>query len=280
MNPPGDADLRIRTRQALLLALEALSDQLDAVVVVGAQAIYLRTGKIDVALPEETQDADIGIDANALKDDPRLEEALGAARFHQDVEDPQPGRWISPDGIPVDLMIPEAMAGPRSKRGARVPPHDKGAMRRTDGLEAIVVDYDEISIGPLDRGGADGRRYQVRVAGPGALLVAKLHKLGERDAAGGERLRNKDAHDLYRLLVAVETAELAAIVTRLLNEKISAQPTERALGYLADLFADGPDAVGSAMAGAAEEFVGDPPVVSASVAVLAADLLVAVERMR
>ena len=281
MNPPGGADLRLRTRRALLDALEALAEQRDAIVVIGAQAVLLRTGAIEAAIPEETKDADLGVDAGALRDDPRLEQALERAGFYKDSERPQPGGWISRDGIPVDLMIPEAMAGPAAplRRGARVPPHDKGAMRRAAGLEAIVVDWDVMTIDALEEG--DARRYEVRVAGPGALLVAKLHKLGERDGDGGERLKDKDAHDLYRLLVAVGTADLAAIVARLLEEAISAEPTRSALGCLADLFAAGPEATGSVMAGRAEEGVGDEPaVVSAAVATLATDLLEAVEKAR
>ena len=49
--------------------------------------------------------------------------------------------------------------------------------------------------------------------------------------------------------------------------------TREALDLLAELFAAGPDAAGSDMAGRAEEGVGDPEVVAASTAVLAADLL-------
>jgi hypothetical protein len=52
--------------------------------------------------------------------------------------------------------------------------------------------------------------------------------------------------------------------------------TERALTFLADLFAAGADAPGSAMAGRAEEGIGDPTVVSASAAALAQDLVRAV----
>jgi hypothetical protein len=52
--------------------------------------------------------------------------------------------------------------------------------------------------------------------------------------------------------------------------------TQRAIDWLPSLFADGPDAVGSVMAGRPEEGVGDPDVVSASVAALAADLLTAI----
>lgn len=271
MNPPGGAELRIRTRAALLDALGALEEQLEAVIVIGAQALYFHTGDVEVAIPEETKDADLGIDRAVLADDPLLEEALKGAGFHKDIERPQPGRWISRDGIPVDLMIPEAMAGLKRRRSVRVPPHDNGSMRRAEGLEAMVVDEEQVSIGALTP--EDDRLYEVRMAGPAALLVAKLHKLGEREADGGERLRDKDAHDLYRLLAAVETRDLTARVERLLGDPISAAATEQALTYLADLFAAGPDALGSRMAGRAEQGVGEPAVVAASVAALAGDLI-------
>ena len=45
--------------------------------------------------------------------------------------------------------------------------------------------------------------------------------------------------------------------------------------YLEQLFASGPDALGSTMAGRAEELFGNAAVVSAAVAALAADLLAA-----
>ena len=44
MNSTGDAELLIAARSALLDALEALVEQRDALVLVGAQAIYLHTG--------------------------------------------------------------------------------------------------------------------------------------------------------------------------------------------------------------------------------------------
>jgi hypothetical protein len=122
MNLPGDAELRVRTRTALLDALDALEDQIDALIVVGAQALYFHTGAVEVAIPEETKDADIGIDGNELKSDPRIEQAVEAAGFRKDLEYPQPGRWLNSAGIPVDLMVPEALAGPASpnRRGARL----------------------------------------------------------------------------------------------------------------------------------------------------------------
>jgi hypothetical protein len=276
MSLPGDADLPARTRAALLDALEALEEQLDAIVVIGAQALYMHAGEADVAIPAATKDADIGIDGGRLRDDPKLEEALQRAGFHKDLEHPQPGGWINADGIPIDVMIPAAMAGPGAKgrRGVRIPPHANSAMRQARGLEAAIVDNAPKEIPSLQAG--DSRSYTVRVAGPGALLVAKLHKIGERDKDGGGRLVDKDAHDLYRLLVAIETAELAEVLDRLRKDAFAGQATEQALGYLKDLFASGPEATGSVMAGQAEEGVGEPAVVAASVAALADDLLKAV----
>ncbi len=270
MSQAGDGDLRVRTRRALLDALEALSDQLDALVVIGAQAIYLHTGEIEVALPEETKDADIGIDVERLQEDPRIEAAIEAAGFYKDLENPQPGTWLSPDGIPVDLMVPEALGGLPARRGARIPPHDKGATRRATGLEGAVIDNQKREIGALEPG--DERVFTVRVAGPAALLVAKLHKIGERNERGGKRLRDKDAHDIYRLLVAVDREELAGRMSLLRSEELSATVVEQALDYLVELFAEA-SSVGSRMAGRAEEGVGEPEIVAASVSVLANDLL-------
>jgi len=276
MNQPGEADLPVRTRAALLDALEALKAQLDALIVIGAQALYFHTGDVDVAIPAETKDADIGVDRGKLRDDPRIEQAIETADFYKDPDSPQPGAWISPGGIPVDLMVPEAMAGPpaRNRRGVRLPPHDKGSMRRATGLEAAVVDNTREEIRSLDP--ADGRVFRVRLAGPGALLVAKLHKIGERSEGEGKRVRDKDAHDLYRLLVAIETRELAAGIGGLLHDPFSRAVTDRALVYLKELFAAGPDALGSQMAGRAEERVGEPAIVAASTAALASDLLKAI----
>lgn len=273
MNRPGAADLRSRTRAALLDALEALEAQLDALIVIGAQALYLHTGDVEVAIPPETKDADVGIDRDRLRDDPLLEAALERAGFRRDLESPQPGGWFNRDGIPVDVMIPEQMAGPgaRNRRGARVPPHGPGAMRRAPGLEGVVVDNARRGIGALAP--ADRRFFNVRVAGPGALLVAKLHKIGERAEEDDSRLVDKDAHDLYRLLVASDTAELASVLEGLRRNRLSAPATEKALLYLQRLFAQGPDATGSFMAGRAERGVGKPDVVAASVAALAADLI-------
>jgi hypothetical protein len=117
----------------------------------------------------------------------------------------------------------------------------------------------------------------VEVAGPAALLVAKLHKLGERQNIPG-RLLDKDAHDVYRLLVATETASLATTLHKLFEDDFSASATKVAMDFLEELFASGPDALGATMAGRAEEIFGNAATVSAAASILAADVLRALSR--
>jgi hypothetical protein len=273
MSGYGDADLLVAVRSALLDALQALREHADAVIVVGAQAIYLHTGAAPVALAEATKDCDLALDTRALPQEPLLEAAMSAAGFHLDPQARQPGAWRNPKGIPVDLMVPEALAGGSSRRAARIPPHSNKAARRAVGLEAAVVDHAATEIHGLAPG--DGRIYVAKVAGPAALLVAKLHKIGERQETP-RRLVDKDAHDIYRLLVAVPTERFTTTLRELRADDLAGQVTDQALEFLAGLFAAGPEAPGSMMAGRAEEGIGDPAVVAAAASALAGDILASV----
>lgn len=270
MSNSGGAELLIQARSALLDALGALADHAQSVVVIGAQAIYLRTGRASVALAEATKDSDLAIDPRELGEEPLLEEAMKRADFLPNPTSRQPGAWINAQGIPVDLMIPEAVSGSGKNRGGRIPPHSKRATRRARGLEAAVVDNERMEIRALAEG--DLRSADAKVAGSAALLVAKLHKLGEREG-DPDRLVDKDAHDVYRLLVAIETPALANDVAMLIEHPLSGEVTREALAYLSRLFASGPSALGSVMAGRAELGLGDPEIVSASCAALAEDLV-------
>jgi hypothetical protein len=261
----------VEARSALLDALIALADHGDSVVVVGAQAVYLHTGRAEVALAEATKDSDLAVDARTLDEDPLVEAAMINARFTHHPSG-QPGSWLSPRGIPVDLMVPEAMAG-SGRRSANVPPHDRMAMRRAAGLEAAVIDNQEMIISDIALG--NSRSVIARVAGPSALIVAKMHKIGERQS-NPTRLIDKDAHDVYRILVAIDTAQLSATFRVLLDDPLSGDVTAQAVAYMQDLFARGPEALASAMAGRAETGIGDPETVAATCAVLSADLLAAI----
>jgi Nucleotidyltransferase len=259
----------VEARRALLDALEALQEQSGALVLVGAQAVYIHTGDADVAIATETKDSDIAVIPDALSPEPRLEEAMKRSGFQPNLTTNDPGAWLSRHGVPVDLLVPEALAGAPARRAVDIPPHDRRAARRVRGLEAAVVDNEVRTIEALEP--EDTRSVAVRVAGPAALLTAKLHKLGER-AEDGARLNDKDAHDVYRLLRVAEPRELAETVRRLQSEPVSAEVTTKAMAYLESLFRSA-DATGSRMAGRAEERLGDPEFVAAAVAVLVSDLL-------
>jgi hypothetical protein len=174
---PGADNVIVEARTALLDAIAALEAHKASVILIGAQAIYLRTGKATFALAEATKDSDLAIDTRELGEDPLLEEAMTSAGFILNPVSQQPGAWMSPNGIPVDLMVPEHLAGSGSRRGVRIPPHSKHAARRAAGLEAALIDQSPMTVGSLN---GDGRSAVINVAGSAALLVAKLHELGER----------------------------------------------------------------------------------------------------
>lgn len=267
-------DLLVHSRSALLDALEALADHREAVVIIGAQAIYLRTPDAPVALAEATKDSDLAIDPRLLGGSPLIEEAMVAAGFILNPTSNQPGAWQTASGIPVDLMVPADLAGGGSKgvRGARLPPHSKKSMRRAAGLEAAIVDNTVETVSAL--GPTDTRTFDVKVAGSAALIVAKMHKLMER-LNNPHRLNDKDAHDIYRILQAIDTAELADGFQAILRDRISEDVTRAAIDGIRQHLASGPESTLAHMAGRAEEGIGEPETVSLAAALLAQDLLAA-----
>ena len=79
---PGDLEPGyILARRVLLDALEALAEHHEAVILVGAQAIYLHTGEGDLATQVFTTDADLALDPGALGSHPLLAELLEGAGF-------------------------------------------------------------------------------------------------------------------------------------------------------------------------------------------------------
>lgn len=181
----------------------------------------------------------------------------------------QPGIWRSqPDNVEVDLMVPQSVGG-SGRRGARLAGHGKMAARTARGLEAALVDREEMDVAALDP--ADPRTVRVYVASPAALLVAKLHKIWERRDST-TRLDDKDAHDTYRLLQATATEQLAATLKRLLAVAISAGVTREALAYLDTLFGT-EGGQGVLMAARHEGILGDFDNTVSSCAALAQDLL-------
>ena len=79
---PVISPLYAATRSALLDALDALVGQHRALILVGAQAIFLHTGEVDGAIATETKDTDLAVDPLELSSDPRIEQAMTAYRHH------------------------------------------------------------------------------------------------------------------------------------------------------------------------------------------------------
>lgn len=229
----------VAARRVLLDALESLGTHRRAVVLVGAQAIYLHVGEGDLAVAPYTTDGDLAIDPRGLDDAPKLAETLRAAGFTLAV---RPGSW-SMSGVQIDLLVPASMGGP-GRRGARLGPHGNDVARKASGLEAAVVDHDLVRVSALEP--SDHRGFDIAVAGVAALLVAKLHKISERKDDKTRR-QDKDGLDVLRLLRHASTSHLARRLGILAGNVIAGEVTRQAREHLRDLFADR-DAAGTQMA--------------------------------
>jgi hypothetical protein len=231
----------VEARRVLLDALTALQPHIGAIVLIGAQAVYLRTaGRLSTYQPFTT-DADLALDPALLADIPLLGDAMLDAGFELTAE---PGIWQQRfqragfDGditVPVDLIVPAELVSKAGRRGARLPgDHGKTAARKSEGVAGAIVDFDPFEIPSFEA--ADDRTVVVNVAGPAALLVAKAHKLGER-LATPERLMPKDAGDIYRLFDATSVEDMTPATMRLLADERSSTATSAALGFVRQLFA-------------------------------------------
>lgn len=231
-------------RRALLDALVALEPHASAVIVAGAQAIYLRTGQGELAVAPYTTDGDLAIDPTLLDDAPELEVAMRGAGFELLLVDGhvEPGIWVTTaavDGhdvtIPVDLIVPDAAAPPGGRRGARLGVHGRRAARRISGLEAALVDHSPMDVPALDPG--DARVARAEVAGEAALLVAKAHKIHDRYERGrAARIDDKDAADVVRLMQTTNPAAVGTTLNELSGHPIAGAASSDALAFLDALF--------------------------------------------
>jgi hypothetical protein len=242
-HPAVDAGY-VAARRVLLDALVALQRQSSAVIVAGAQAIYLRTGHGDLAVAPYTTDGDLAIDPSRLDDDPELEDAMRAAGFELSLVDGhiEPGTWITNAAvegdevtIPIDLIVPEAAAPPGGRRGARLGVHGRRAARRASGLEVALVDHSPIQITALDP--HDTRSVEALVAGEAAMLVAKAYKIHDREQRGRpDRIDDKDAAGVVRLMQTTDPATVGATLSALTGHPVAGPPASNALDFLDELF--------------------------------------------
>lgn len=159
----------------------------------------------------------------------------------------------------------------RRWRAARLTGHAKEVARKARGLEAALIDKATMTISALES--EDTRAFDVAVAGPTALLIAKLHKIAERISEREQRrLDDKDALDILRLLQATATSTLVATVQRLLNADVARDVTRDAIDVLKEHFTDA-HASGPQMAVRAVGVLMPADEVAASCVALALDLL-------
>jgi hypothetical protein len=251
----------VAARRVLLDALDALAAHQDALILVGAQALYLRTedAGADLVVAAFTSDGDLAVDINGLADEPHLEQALTQAEFtlrRADSGGIEPGVWVrttTVDGlvfeVPVDLLVPSSqLTG--SRRSAAPPPHDRVAARRIDGLDAALVDHTPMELPALEA--EDRRVHSIAVAGPAALLVSKAHKIEDRltAAASGrpDRLKGgKDAADVFRLMRTQAPEDLGRRLAELSAHQTVGASVRTAVTYLDRRFR-APRAAGTALA--------------------------------
>lgn len=240
----GPPLLMIEARRVLLDAFEALEEHRESLVLVGAQAVYLRTEGIELSFSASyTTDADMAVDPATLAKAPPIELSMSRAGFER-VEPDRPGIWGKhmvvggrDEVVQVDLLVPESLAGP-GRRGARITGHSKQAAGRASGLEAAVVDRAPMTIRSYDP--TDKRSITVDVAGQTALLVAKLHKLYDRTSDADrrpDRLISKDAADSYRLMLHLGVDSAVTTFRYLLDQPIASAAASRALEHLRSFFA-------------------------------------------
>lgn len=263
MGPDYDLEY-VEARRVLLDALHALGSHRKAVVLVGAQAIYHRVGAGSLLVAPFTTDGDLALHPKMLDDEPLLAKALTSAGFSLAVK---PGTWAR-DNVQIDLMVPEALGG-GGRRSARLGPHGTDAARKAVGLEAALVDNDRFTLHALHP--SDRRSVEIAVAGLAALLVAKLHKLAEREQVRA-RQSSKDGLDVLRILQAGDLRAVSATLAQLEHHDFAGPVTRDARVLLRGLFGS-PNAHGTTMAVLATVGVEEPATIVASCVALATELL-------
>jgi hypothetical protein len=209
-----------------------------SVIVVGAQAVYLRTSQVVLPFAPFTYDSDLVLNPQLLATSPPIRTTLFENGYVH--RDNQPGLyWASGDdarrneqGTQVDLLVPEEFAQGTSRRDAGLPGDNERVARRTPGLEAALFDHDLIRIEDIADPG-DG--IDAHVAGPAALIIAKAQKIAERVQA--ERLlQAKDASDVFRVLRGHELDELKDRFRKLLDQTDCADAIRRGIHFTQQVF--------------------------------------------
>ncbi len=230
MVDPNVAPEYVAARHALLDVLEVLHEQRAGLILVGAQAVYLHAPADQARQPTYTTDGDLAIDPDLLTERPDIGETLLAAGYQAHSN---PGTFFAPNGIEIDLMVPAGVLPPSSRRTAPLRGPSPATARRTAGLELALLDASPMQITALNP--ADNRTITLRVAGPAALVVAKLIKLAERLAGHRrDRVISKDAGDFLRLLRYCDAEAIGYCLRELSGKAVGSHVIESATDFLRD----------------------------------------------
>jgi hypothetical protein len=227
----------VRARRTLITVLRHLAVyREDAIVVAGAQAVYIRTAAEAFPFTPFTFDSDIVLDPRVLDPEPPVGSILASLGYVHRAE--QPGLYWAPgsdrtDGCQVDLLVPERFAAGRSRRDANLPGANRRAARRTRGLEATLYDRERRRIDDLEDPTISA---EALVAGPAALIVAKAQKIAERSSTAPDRVKVKDVTDVFGLLRAHEPEDLRARFSKLARVDAIREPFLGDLAAIRDVF--------------------------------------------
>jgi len=219
-------------RKVLLDAVEALQDHNESLILVGSQAVYLRSPEFYQGVDAYTTDADLAIDPELLGTDPELASRLEAAGFSIEQNS---GHWVNAMDIAVDIMVPEGVSSTPTKRSARLDGHSPTAARNARGLEPCMRLNTRMNIVALDP--QDTRTVSLKVANNEALLVAKVIKVKER-IGHPKRELPKDASDVLRILRQLDIVNAGANLRQEAEHPESSVVIDEALDFLLAQVAD------------------------------------------
>jgi hypothetical protein len=115
----------------------------------------------------------------------------------------------------------------------------------------------------------DNRSFSLKVAGTGALLIAKAFKIADRE--GMSRQNDKDALDVFRILRGTETMNLCQQLHLLLEDDRSRKTAMKGLDLLRNQFLT-KSSTGVKMVIRATELLADPDEMANSCIMLAEDM--------
>lgn len=267
-------ELMILARRCLLDALDALRFHLPSLILVGGQAVHLRAGNSIAALAPYTTDADLVVSSAQPASPPTIDEALRDAGFALRAN--AVGRWtkqftrLGRDGIDVgvDLLVPPTVSVVKKGRSADLVGHHSKCARIAEGLDCAICDAEYMTLEALEE--TDRRTVRIQVAGSAALIVAKVFKI--RDRQVNNRLSDKDAVDVYRLLLGSEMDALRGRFQTLRNDLRVSKVAEEGLRLLKLQFG-AMNATGVSMAARALDNIDNPDRIRLSIVALVRELL-------